>query len=175
MAANKIKFEMKLKELAFKFEGDYEQGQRIQTGITRALSDISSLQSNAMGAREPKLIEAQVSNVPPVRRKRRKAAQNGEPGAPDAADGSENAGEVGQRRTNDESPTQLLIGLRKTGFFGEGKTANQILGHLSTKGHTGLAHSDLTSPLQKLCQREVLIRTKPNGKVWQYANGSRDE
>ncbi len=58
MAANKIKFEMTLKELTFKFEGDYEHGQRLQLGINKALSDLGKLQGAASGFEETKLIEA---------------------------------------------------------------------------------------------------------------------
>jgi hypothetical protein len=177
MASNKIKFEMTLKDLSFKFEGDYEQGQRIQTGITRALSDIANIQSNAMGAKPAALIDLQPANVPPSRRKR-KRKQDGDAEADSPADGngdSESHGGGSQRRSSTEAPTQLLLGLRKAGFFETARTASHILGHLATKGHTGLGHSDLTSPLSKLCQRDVLVRSKPDHKTWHYANGSKDE
>jgi len=176
MASNKIKFEMTLEKLAFKFEGDYEQGQKIQTGISRALGDIASLQSNAMGAKSPALIDVSTSSAP-SRRKRKKRAQNGESegDASVVENGAESDGEQSERRSAGESPTLLLTNLKKSGFFQEGKTAAQILNHLGTKGHTSVRGSDLTSPLLKLCQRDILTRSKPDDKTWHYANGSKDE
>jgi hypothetical protein len=179
MASNKIKFEMTLKELNFKFEGDYEQGQRIQSGITRALGDIANIQNNAMGAKPPALIDLPPANTPSTRRKRRRKTQDGaEEGDPASPQGDGELGlseEPTQRRSNSESPTLLLMNLRKTGFFETPKSASQILDHLTTKGHTSIAHSDLTSPLTKLCQRDVLVRNKPDGKSWHYGNGAKDE
>ena len=179
MASNKIKFEMTLKELNFKFEGDYEQGQRIQSGITRALGDIANIQNTASGTKPPALIDLPPANATPTRWKKRRKTQDGAAeGDPTAVDGNGDlnlAEEPTQRRSNSESPTHLLINLRKTGFFESAKSASQILDHLTTKGHTSLAHSDLTSPLLKLCQRDVLVRSKPDGKSWHYGNGAKDE
>jgi|GEM_PF-5473068 len=176
MASNKIKFEMVLKELAFKFEGDYEQGQKIQTGITKALGDIANLQSNAMGAKAPALIDIPASSAAPLRRKRKRKTQNGE------IDGESSATENGaepqksERRSSSESPTLLIKTMRKTGFFETPKSAVDILNHLTTKGHTSFGHSDLTSPLANFCKQEILSRSKPEGsKTWQYSNGSKDE
>ena len=48
MASNRIKFEMMLEKLTFKFEGDYEKGEQLQQGITRTFGDLARLQHQAL-------------------------------------------------------------------------------------------------------------------------------
>ena len=176
--ANKIKFEMTLKELTFKFEGDYEHGQRLQLGINKALSDLGKLQGAASGAEEIKLIEATPVVARTSRRRKRKneqgdaATDNGKEGTGEA----DVAGSDSDRRSLGVSPTKLLMDMRKNGGFQDGKTSAQIVSDLNRSGHTAIKDSDLTSPLIRLCTRQVLKRDKPAGaKSWIYAAGPKDE
>ena len=124
---NKIKFEMTLKELNFKFEGDYEQGQRLQTGISRTLGDLAKLQNNAIGAEEPRLIEAQVTNSPrSTRRKARATRAGGEAanGQQPAAEAAPTGGGSPSRRGSPDAPMALVRGLRTANFFDQPKTGS---------------------------------------------------
>lgn len=179
MANNKIKFEMTLKELTFKFEGDYEQGQRLQMGVNKTLSDLGRLQSIAAGHEEPKVIEAQPV-VPARTSRRRKRKLDSADGAPDNLENNtqENPkpNNSSDRRSLGVSPTQLLTSLRKEGFFSQPKSSSQIVSELNRTGHTAVKDSDLTSPLLRLCTRKILSRDKPNGsKIWMYQAGEKDE
>jgi hypothetical protein len=181
MASNRIEFEMTLKELNFKFKGDFEQGQRIQAGISRALGDIASIQNSVTGAKPPALIDVPSSTTPTARRSKKRRKTQDESGEGEqsgvngnGSDSQPQNGESAPRRTG-VSPTELLKGLRKAGFFEEAKTSSAILSHLNTKGHTNIAGSDLTSPLSSLCKKDILVRNKPDGKVWHYGNGPKDE
>ncbi len=184
MATNKIKFEMTLKELTFKFEGDYEQGQRLQVGINKTLTDLGKLQGAAAGfedAKEVKVIETSTVLPKSSRRRRRKsespesAGENGI-GATEQPTSENGNGGQGERRSSGVSPTQLLLGLRKTGYFSQSRTSGQVVTELNRQGHTSIKDSDLTSTFVRLCQRQVLSRDKDaEGKVWVYQAGSVDE
>ncbi len=179
MATNKIKFEMTLKELTFKFEGDYEQGQRLQLGINKTLGDLGRLQGIAAGHEEAKVIEAPPLATPRTsrRRKRKPEAADGKP--VDSESGNQEIPQqnnASDRRTSGVSPTKLLIKLRKNGFFSEPKTSGQLVSELNRSGHTSIKDSDLSAPLLRLCQRNILSRDKPNGvKIWMYGAGVNDE
>ena len=170
---------MTLKELTFKFEGDYEQGQRLQQGINKTLGDLGRLQGIAAGHDEVKVIEA-----PPLattrtsrRRKRKSEPSDGKPSDSESGD-QENLQQnnLPERRSSGVSPTKLLINLRKAGFFSDPKTSGQIVSELNRSGHTSIKDSDLSAPLLRLCQRNILSRDKPNGaKNWMYGAGVNDE
>lgn len=167
MATNKMKFEISLKELTFKFEGDFEQGQRIQTGISRALGDITKLQDAATGIQEPRQIQGPVINVPRRKSRKRRAEANGEATTGSDEDGAEEAEE---RRSTGTSGTGLLQTLRVEGFFGNPQTTKKIVSHLATTGHTSIRTSDLTKPLLKMLQRKELKRAYDTNHVWEYSN-----
>jgi hypothetical protein len=168
MATNKMKFEVSLKELTFKFEGDFEQGQRIQTGISKALGDIAKLQDTAVGIQEPKQIQGPVINVPRRKARKRRADENGEGGTK----GGENGVESEERRSTGTSGTTLLQTIRTEGFFNNPQTTKQIVSHLVTNGHTSVRTTDLTKPLLKMVQQKELKRGKNGEGVWEYSNFS---
>jgi len=71
-------------------------------------------------------------------------------------------------------PKGYLHDLAKDGFFKMPRTMAEILKGLDEHGHH-LRHSDLTKPLQKLCNpAERCLRRKKElvgkKKVWRYSN-----
>ena len=179
MATHKVKFEMSVEKLTFKFEGDVEHGQRIQLGITKALGDLSSLQNGAMGLPSSSP-DAKVIDIPQLpsggksrRRKRRPQGENGAEGGD--GDGISESGQESPRKSSGTSPMQLLLELRKENFFEGGKSANDIVAHLATKGHTKMTTSTFTAQLQQLCKKSVLMRTKNSEDVWVYTPGPQNE
>lgn len=178
MPANKIKFEMSLKELTFKFEGDYEQGQRLQLGINKTLSDFAKLQGTAAGFDDSKLIDAAPPAARITRRRKKKNEQHDvkNDGVQTGASEGDAVPSDTQRRSGGESPTKLLTDLRRKGFFAEARTTSEVVSELQRSGHTSIQQSDLTAPLIRLCKREVLKRDKPPGEdSWNYTAGPTDE
>jgi hypothetical protein len=172
MATNKMKFEISIKELTFKFEGDFEQGQRIQTGISRALGDISRLQDTATGLQEPtKQIQGPVIDVPKRKYKKRRAAtadaETPNEGAEGEAQGQ--AEESGERRTTGTSFKELLQSLKQDGFFNTPQTTKQMVQHFSASGHTSVKTTDLTAPLARMTRGKELKRVKNEDDVWAYS------
>jgi hypothetical protein len=168
--ANKIKFEMSVKEITFKFEGDYEQGQRLQSGISKTLGELGKLQTMAVGAEEPKQITGSVTTLP-KRRSRRKRTEDADSNAENGPQGNgADQGHGEERRSTGTSVSQLLRGLRETGFFSNPKTTKEIVSHLATAGHTGVRSSSLTATLQNLVRKNELKRAKNAEDIWGYSN-----
>ncbi len=171
-----MKFEMSIKELSFKFEGDFEQGQKIQTGISKALGEIANLQNGALGLPPAKPVEARViESLPPTRSRRRK--RKPEAAESEAEDSAEtNGSEKGAaRKSTGSSPMQLLKELRKSGFFEGGKTVGDIVSHVNAKGHTKLVPGSFSAQLQSLSKKDILSRTQDESGGWVYSPGTKDE
>lgn len=174
MATNKVKFEMMLEKLTFKFEGDYEKGQQLQQGITRTFGDFARLQHQASGADYPndlKSATATVVETRTARRRRRRSAATGDEASP--ADGEAN-GESVPRKSSGISVKQLLLDLKAQGFFAEPRMNSQVVAELNKKGYTHIRDNHLTSPLKRLCTAEVLRREQNSEGVWTYLTGPND-
>lgn len=180
MASQKMKFKMNIKELSFEFEGDFEHGQKIQTGISKALGEIANLQTGAMGLPPTRPAEARVVEAAalpafsrPRRRRKRPPAEGGEA---DGTGAEETEGsEAVARKSSGSSPMKLLLGLRKDGFFEGGKTTADIVTHVQTKGHTKLNTRSFTAQLVALCKKDILTRSDSGDGTWKYAPGTKDE
>jgi hypothetical protein len=185
MATNKIKFSMSIEKINFTFEGDYEKGQAIQQGISNAVSGLAHLQSQAMGAEPPrKLIEGTVVDSKPSRRNRRRrsstaAADGTQPaeGTNGDIDAEADAGGDSPRRSagTGTSPLTRLVDLRKAGFFAEPRELGAILHELHNRGYSSIKGNDVSSPLMRLVQKEVLRRQKNPAGKWLYTAGVNEE
>jgi len=172
MATNKVKFEMTLKELTFKFEGDYEKGTQLQQGISRTLGDFARLQNQASGTDDPrdaKPVSATVVDGKTARRRRRRPSPAS--GAEGASDGDGEGGENGQRKSSGISIKQLLLDLKAQQFFQQPHTNSQVVAELNRKGHTHIRDNHLTSPLKRLCTADILRREQNAEGVWTYLDG----
>ena len=178
MATNKVKFSMTLEKLSFTFEGDSDKGQQIQQGISRTLGDLAKLQHQASGSEYPpeqKQITGSVIETKPL--KRRRSRKSAAPGGAEAepSEGEASADETGSRRTSGVSIKQLVLDLKKQGFFGQPRTTVQLRDEVNTKGHTHVRDNHLTAPLKRLCIAEILKRTQNENGVWQYQDGPKNE
>lgn len=170
-----MKFKMNIKELSFEFEGDVDQGQKIQGGISKALGDIGALQNEALGLPSAKTADAKIIEAPALvrtRRRRRRVETSDTQGDESQVDHDEAGGNA--PKSTGSSPTELLIGLRKGGFFEGGKTVGDIVSHVNAKGHTKLTSASFSAQLQSLTKRDVLVRTQEDG-TWKYSPGTKDE
>ena len=55
------------------------------------------------------------------------------------------------------------------GFFKKPKTISEVKAELENRGHH-IPVTSLSGPMQKLCQKKVLRRQKPDGKTFSYSN-----
>lgn len=55
------------------------------------------------------------------------------------------------------------------GFFKKPKTISEVKAELENRGHH-IPLTSLSGPMQKLCQKKVLRRQKPDGKTFSYSN-----
>jgi len=55
------------------------------------------------------------------------------------------------------------------GFFKKPKTISEVKVELENRGHH-IPLTSLSGPMQKLCQKKVLRRQKPDGKTFSYSN-----
>jgi hypothetical protein len=171
MASNKVKFEMSLEKLSFKFEGDYEKGQHLQQGISRTFGDLAKLQHQASGADYPgetKLLEAAVTERRPVRHRRRRTVAESEHGA---ATDNDDSGEPGPRKSSGVSIKELVLALKGQQFFETARTNAQVTAELNKKGHTHVRENHLTSTLKRLCTSDILKRDQNSEGIWVYVNG----
>jgi len=195
MASNKVKFKMMIKEIAFEFEGDYEQGRQLQQGINNTMQGLANLQNRSMGLPEPasiaqtKLIDSR--SVEPVRRRRKKRTPSVNPneGVESTTETSDNmmpdsdaetnissaGSEMPPRRNSGVSPKTLLINLRKSGFFGQKRAIGEIVNKLHTDGYPMMEQSGISSTLISLCRSQVLAREKNEAKKWVYAQGPNEQ
>ena len=178
MPTNKVEFEMSIKEISFKFKGDYELGQKLQKGISDAVDGIAKLQNSAMSIEDASAKPVTGSVVELFRTKRRTrkrpagAAEGTGESNPENGETTQAAGAT--RGGTGTSPTKLMLELRKSGFFSVKRKAAEVQAELNTKGHTRIGPQDLTSPLISLCKKDVLKRSKNESDVWVYENGSND-
>lgn len=54
-------------------------------------------------------------------------------------------------------------------FFKKPKTISEVKAELENRGHH-IPVTSLSGPMQKLCQKKVLRRQKPDGKTFSYSN-----
>ena len=54
------------------------------------------------------------------------------------------------------------------GFFKKPKTISEVKAELENRGHH-IPVTSLSGPMQKLCQKKVLRRQKPDGKTFSYS------
>lgn len=181
MASQKMKFKMNIKELSFEFEGDFDQGQKIQSGISKTLSELGNLQTGAMGLPTTKPVEARVIEaLPPTRTRRRRrkseAAVSDSNGAgEEAAEETGNGEKISARKPTGSSPIRLLKDLKQNGFFEGGKSVSEIVTHVNAKGHTKMINSSFSAQLLSLSKKEILERKQDETGGWKYYPGTRDE
>jgi hypothetical protein len=150
----KIKFEMTVKELSFKFEGDVETGQRIQSDMKKTLTALANAQDRLL-PHDPSVIEVEATNV----------TDNGKAGRGRSSR---------PRRPKANTPRTLVIGLRNEGFFDEKRDISAIQAELQKKGRN-FEGNELSPALIALTQKDILKRDKNAEGIFEYERGTNDD
>jgi membrane protein involved in colicin uptake len=66
-------------------------------------------------------------------------------------------------------PQAYVEEMVEDGFFKKPKTISEVKAELENRGHH-IPLTSLSGPMQKLCQKKVLRRQKPDGKTFSYSN-----
>lgn len=66
-------------------------------------------------------------------------------------------------------PQSYVEEMADDGFFKKPKTISEVKAELENRGHH-IPVTSLSGPMQKLCQKKVLRRQKPDGKTFAYSN-----
>jgi len=66
-------------------------------------------------------------------------------------------------------PQRYVEEMIDDGFFKKPKTISEVKAELENRGHH-IPVTSLSAPMQKLCQKKLLRRQKPDGKTYSYSN-----
>lgn len=70
---------------------------------------------------------------------------------------------------NRKGPQSYVEEMVEDEFFKKPKTISEVKAELENRGHH-IPVTSLSGPMQKLCQKKVLRRQKPDGKTFSYSN-----
>jgi hypothetical protein len=182
MSSKSVKFEISLKELTVKFEGDIQTAERMQGQITGALNSLASAQNRLLSPGAATNSTAPVV-LPTAGRRRRRRSGAASPGidpsildatavVPENGDGviKDDAGDAARRtrRTSGGNQTALITTLKTENFFSARRTIGDIRGELGRKGHT-FKSNDISPALVSLTKSGVLKRDRdPQTDQWVY-------
>jgi hypothetical protein len=71
-----------------------------------------------------------------------------------------------QKRNGPQAYVEEMVA---DGFFKKPKAIAEVRAELENRGHH-IPLTSLSGPMQKLCQKKVLRRHKPDGKTFSYSN-----
>ena len=93
-------------------------------------------------------------------------AQSGKPASAARAVKRTPAKPSANRRSGPQRYVEEMI---DDGFFKKPKTISEVKAELENRGHH-IPLTSLSGPMQKLCQKKLLRRQKPDGKTYSYSN-----
>jgi hypothetical protein len=147
----KVKFEMSLEKLSFKFEGDPELGSKLQTEIGKSFTALAETQAKLL-PHDPDVIDTE-----PV-------TSNGNGKSKRA---------YRPRRPKSEGCRSLIVGLRRSGFFTEKRDINAIRAELAKSGHN-FKPNEIASTLIPICKKRILKRDQNESGNYEYEQGDAD-
>jgi hypothetical protein len=176
MASKTVKFEVELRGLRVKFEGDIQIAEKFSGEIAGAINNLASAQQKLLPApqRQAAHQPAQIEGGRRGGRRRKRTAAGGgiDPAIIDGAtvdpngDGDADAGEVRRRRSG-AGQSGLVTALKDDGFFSSKRTISDIRGALGKKGHS-FKSNEISPTLVALTQQEILQREKNDKDQWVY-------
>jgi hypothetical protein len=173
MPSKSVKFEIELRGLKVKFEGDVQIAERFTGEIASAVNNLASAQQRLLPAPVTRTVPP-ATPQPGRRGRRRKHATAGASVGidPSVIDGTVEPTEGEQlsdqpRRRATAGRTALLTGLKDDGFFAAKRSIADIRAALAAKGHT-LKSSDISPTLVALTKKQVLKREKNSEDQWAY-------
>jgi hypothetical protein len=180
MDSRAVKFSISIEKLEIKFEGTQELGQQFQNGINQAIGGLVNSQTRMLAAGTGKSApDTLIVNAQPVPENGQQLdavpAANGHP-----ANGTKS--KVSRTRVASGGPSlaNLLAGMKQEGYFGQPRSAGDVVTHLKdSKGHTFLAKNVMTG-LQRMVQKgeadpAKLYRTKNESNNYIYKDTAFDE
>jgi hypothetical protein len=180
MASKTVKFEIELKGLRVKFEGDVQIAERFSGEIAHAVNNLASAQNRLLPSPHSNTPQAQMTDGGVrrgVRRRKRSAPAPGATGTkgidPAVIDGATVVDENGtdstqpRRRRTGAGPSALIVTLKDEGFFGEKRAIGDIRAALGRKGHT-YQSNEVSPTLVSLTQQAILQREKNDEGQWVY-------
>jgi hypothetical protein len=182
MSSKSVKFEISLKELTVKFEGDIQTAERMQGQITGALNSLASAQNRLLTSGAATNAPTPVV-IPATGRRRRRRSSTASPGidpsildatavVPESGDGAvaEDGVDAARRtrRSSGGNQTALITTLKTENFFSTRRTIGDIRGELGRKGHT-FKSNEISPALVSLTKGCVLKRDQdPQTGKWVY-------
>lgn len=181
MATRSVKFEISLKELTVKFEGDIQTAERMQSQITGAINSLASAQNKMLASGQ----QAAPTPAPEIiggrrRRRRGKKVEGIDASVIDAdvvstdgvaSDGNNGNGdgsaEPRRARRSGEGPQPLIERLKSDGFFAGPRTISDVRAELSRKGHV-FPSRDISPALTRLTKKGFLQRQSTTDG-WSYS------
>jgi hypothetical protein len=183
MASRSVKFEISLKGLSVKFEGDIQTAERMQSQITGALNSLASAQNKLLTSGQP-AAAAPAPEVTVGRRRRRRAKKtegidpsvleadvvsgDGEGATSESNNGNGDGSEPRRVRRSGGGAQPLIERMKAEGFFAEPRSIADVRGELSRKGHT-FESRDISPALVRLTKKEVLQRQETADGQWSYS------
>ncbi|SRR6266852_3512521 len=169
-----VKFEICVKELVVKFEGDIQSAERMHGEVAGALTSLASAQRLLTAPPKPPPTPAivTVGSAGGRRRSRRRAAVNAGTeaansdgvAAPESDAGANDEG----RQSRRSGAATLITQLKEEQFFNAKRSISEIRQELAKKGHN-FQSNEISPVLLSLTQQEVLKRDKDAGlNQWVY-------
>jgi hypothetical protein len=172
----KVKFELSVEKITFKFEGDQDTCQ----AMNHTLGSLMEAQNRVIDVtpREPQRLFLPTVTGPPGRaaRHRRRLMPDGTSFDEAAAANSEVASARAPRvrRARSDSFRGQVYGLIQEGYFAEPRTATEIREELVRLGHR-FDPKNVASDLLWLVKKKYLSRDENEDKVYAYVKGTNND
>jgi hypothetical protein len=180
MTSRSVKFEISLKELSVKFEGDIQTAERMQSQITGAINSLAAAQNKLLISGQP-ATPTPAPEIAVARRRRRRAKKaegidptileadvvSGDGATAESNDGNGNGSEPRRARRSGEGPQQLIERMHADGFFAAARSIADVRAELSRKGHN-FESREISPALVRLTKKEVLQR-QSTAEGWSYS------
>jgi hypothetical protein len=177
----KVKFELSVEKITFKFEGDSGTGQAVNRAMNHTLGSLMEAQNRVIDVTPEPLLRALPSAPTPPKRKHRKhqratQSTNGPHQPPgDSNDESPHAKTSKQRRSRSEGFRTQAYRLLSEGYFSSPRTAAEIQGELATKRGFTFNIKNVTSDLTHFTKKGYLARDTNGDGKYAYFKGTNDD
>jgi hypothetical protein len=179
----KVKFELSLEKLTFKFEGDQSMGLAVNRAVNHTFGSLVEAQNRVIDVtphepEHPALpAVATVARSTSKHRYRRPTRTTNGDASPEATDanGESSATKAprGRRARGDSFREQLYVLLREK-HFAKPQTATMLRDELSRRGHN-YDPKNIASDLLWLVKKKFLSRQRNGEGVYEYVKGTNDD
>lgn len=174
----KVKFRFSVEKITFEYEGDHDTGLAVNRAMNHTLGSLVEAQNRVIDVTPEPPMPALPAAPASTRRKHRskpKAATNGQAVAEGPSNGEPAAPKPPrQRRPHGASFRDQTYQLIREGYFGQERTATEIHGELSRRGHH-FNPKNIASELLWFVQKYYLSRHHNADGKYAYVKGSNDD